>query len=197
MKNDLIYQSTEYDCGPTTVVNAIRFLFDRGEIPPALIKGIWNYCNDTYGEQGHAGKHGTSKACIRYMATWLTGFGEGYQFPLRAEFAEDEDALVTPGSRTWKCLEEGGAALIRCWSDGYGHYVLLTTLLGKKIGLFDPYFEPDDTVMATPGVVNVHDQPGRMNRIVPVEVINRTDKTDYAMGEISMRENLLFWRTDK
>ena len=25
MKNDLTYQSTEYDCGPTTVVNAIRF----------------------------------------------------------------------------------------------------------------------------------------------------------------------------
>ena len=38
---------------------------------------------------------------------------------------------------------------------------------------------------------------GAASRIVPMEVINRTDKTDYAMGEISMRENLLFWRTDK
>ena len=59
MKNDLIYQSTEYDCGPTTVINAIRFLFERKEIPPALIKGIWTYCNDTYGDQGHAGKPST------------------------------------------------------------------------------------------------------------------------------------------
>jgi len=141
MKNDLIYQSTEYDCGPTTILNAIRFLFERKEIPPALIKGIWSYCNDTYGDQGHAGKRGTSKACIRYMATWLTGFGEGYHMPLRAEFAEDEEAAVLPGSRTWQCLEEGGTALIRCWSEGYGHYVLLTTLLGDKIGLFDPYFD--------------------------------------------------------
>ena len=27
MKNLLIYQSTEYDCGPTTLTNAIRYLF--------------------------------------------------------------------------------------------------------------------------------------------------------------------------
>ncbi len=32
MKNLLIYQSTEYDCGPTTLTNAIRYLFDREEI---------------------------------------------------------------------------------------------------------------------------------------------------------------------
>ena len=47
MKNVLNYQSTEYDCGPTTILNAIRFLFNRQEIPPALVKGIWLYCNDT------------------------------------------------------------------------------------------------------------------------------------------------------
>ena len=52
MKNFLLTQSTEYDCGPVTLVNAMRFLFDREEIPPALIRAIWLYANDTYNEQG-------------------------------------------------------------------------------------------------------------------------------------------------
>ena len=194
MKNILISQSTEYDCGPTTILNAIRFLFKRQEIPPALIKGIWLYCNDTYDAEGHIGKHGTSKAAIRFMAHWLRKFGEGYQLPIKAEYCEDGDAIIEPGSRTYKCLEEGGVALMRCWSAGYGHYVLLTTLLGDRIGLFDPYDEPDDTVADLPGITNVHDQPCRMNRIVSLEILNRTDKTDYAMGEPDLRENLLIWR---
>ena len=40
MKNLLIYQSTEYDCGPTTLTNAIRYLFDREEIYPDIVKYI-------------------------------------------------------------------------------------------------------------------------------------------------------------
>ena len=194
MKNMLISQSTEYDCGPSTITNAVRFLFQREEIPPALIKGIWLYCNDTYDTEGHIGKHGTSKASVRFMADWLTECGKGYQMPIQAEACEGEDAAIRPGSRTYRCLEEGGVALMRCWSAGYGHYVLLTTLLGDRIGLFDPYDEPDDDVADLPGIINVHDQPCRMNRIVTLDILNLTDKTDYAMGELDLRENLLIWR---
>ena len=194
MKNMLITQSTEYDCGPTTITNAIRFLFQRQEIPPALIKGIWLYCNDTYDAEGHIGKHGTSKAAIRFMAHWLTKFGEGYHIPIKADYCEDDDALIQPGSRTYECLREGGVALMRCWSAGYGHYVLLTTLLGDRVGLFDPYDEPDETVPDLPGLSIIYDQPCRMNRILSLDILNRTDKTDYAMGELNLRENLLIWR---
>lgn len=60
MKTPLSYQSTEYDCGPTTLINAIRFLFQREEIPPELIKTITLYCLDGYNETGEAGKSGTT-----------------------------------------------------------------------------------------------------------------------------------------
>lgn len=33
MKNPLHYQFSEYDCGPTSMQNAISFLFEREEIP--------------------------------------------------------------------------------------------------------------------------------------------------------------------
>jgi len=32
MKNPLSYQSTEYDCGPTSMLNAINYLFHRKDI---------------------------------------------------------------------------------------------------------------------------------------------------------------------
>ena len=34
MNNPLRYQMTEYDCGPTSMLNAISYLFPRDEIPP-------------------------------------------------------------------------------------------------------------------------------------------------------------------
>ena len=34
MNNPLRYQMTEYDCGPTSMLNAVSYLFRRDEIPP-------------------------------------------------------------------------------------------------------------------------------------------------------------------
>ena len=34
MKNPLRYQMTEYDCGPTSMLNAMSYLFPREAIPP-------------------------------------------------------------------------------------------------------------------------------------------------------------------
>lgn len=196
MKNFLNYQSTEYDCGPTTVINGIRYLFEREEIPPALIKGIMMYGNDTFNDQGEGGKRGTSREAIHYLACWLNGFSKGCGFPLKAEALRQEEAALVPGSRTLQCVEEGGAALIYCWSGGYGHYVLLTSVEEDGIGLFDPYYEDDLVLtMEKDGARIVNDQPCRMNRVVRMEVINSTEKRDFAMGEWGQRANLLMWNT--
>ena len=37
MKIPLRYQMSEYDCGPTSMLNAISYLFEREEIPPRLV----------------------------------------------------------------------------------------------------------------------------------------------------------------
>lgn len=198
MKNLLIYQSTEFDCGPTTLVNAVRYLFEREEIPPALIKGIWIYANDTFNEQGESGKHGTSKAAVRFLAEWLNGFSKGCCFPLRAEYVEREEADITPESRTIQCLKEGGVALMRCWSEGYGHYVLLTKLLEDgSVGLFDPYDMPLDKVPQPEGLKVIGDRPYEMNRTASLSLMNQHEIIDYAEGSVDLRVNLLLWRTEK
>lgn len=195
MKNDLMYQSSEYDCGPASMTNAIRFLFEREEILPGLLKHIWLMGNDTYCEKGCVGCHGTSKSAMRYMADWFNEYSCGWKFPIAAEFLEQEETKVLPGSKTWKCLEKGGCAVVRCWAGGVGHYVLLTALLpGEEIGLFDPYDEEPEWQGADCRVIR--DAPKRMNRAVRYSRLNRLDSADYAMGPWEKRENLLIWRTN-
>lgn len=195
MKNDLIHQASEYDCGPTSVTNAIRFLYERSEIDPALIKHIWMMGNDTYGASGALGKHGTSKASMRYMAEWFNGYAKGYHFPIAARFLEGRDAVLEEGGPAWDCLKNGGCAVVRCSAGGIGHYVLHTALLPDgEVGLFDPYDEEPD--FTEPGRRIVRGLPKAMNRAVRVDLVNLEDKSDYAMGAYDMREMLLIWRTD-
>ena len=196
MKNFLNYQTSEYDCGPTTILNGIRYLFEREDIPPTLIKGIMMYGNDTFNDDGEAGKRGTTKSAVKYMACWLTGFSKGCGFPIRAEYAVDEETEICEGSRTYTCLQEGGAALIFCWTGGYGPYVLLTGIDGDCIELFDPYYEEGlKLTMEEHGAIVVEGKPRSMNRLVKMEVLNRMDKSDYAMGDFDRRVNLLLWNT--
>ncbi|MSR90321.1 hypothetical protein [Inconstantimicrobium porci] len=54
MKNKLIYQRSEFDCGTTSMINAISYLFDREEIKPEIIKAIYNYTLDEYDQNGNA-----------------------------------------------------------------------------------------------------------------------------------------------
>ena len=64
MKNPLRYQLSEYDCGPTSMLNALAFLFEREDIPPEAVRNIMLYCLDCYGSDGVSGKSGTSCAAI-------------------------------------------------------------------------------------------------------------------------------------
>ena len=57
MKNPLHYQFSEYDCGPTSMQNAISFLFEREEIPPEVLRNVLR-CHDVSVEL--AEQHGGS-----------------------------------------------------------------------------------------------------------------------------------------
>lgn len=194
MKNDLIHQSSEFDCGPTCMVNAMRFLFEREEIHPGILKHIWLMGIDTYCEHGHVGGHGTSRASMQYMTHWLEEYGKGCKFPVRAEYLDGTDAVVEPESKAWKCLERGGCAVMRCLTAKIPHYVLLTTILPEnEIGLFDPYAE--DPKFEGEGRRVVEGHPKTMNRAVRYDLLNLEDvECDYAQGLLADRELILIWR---
>lgn len=196
MHNRLMYQSSNYDCGPACLTNALRFLFEREEIEPILLRQIWAMGNDDYSADGEPGKAGTSREALRYMAYWFTAYGERCGFPLRAKFLERDSACVEDDSEVVDCLRRGGCVMLRVVIHrGRGHYVLLTRLLGDgDIGLFDPYDGDPDPGL--PGLTFINDRPMDMNRVVNMQRLNRLDDAEYAMGPFEKRELLMLWRCD-
>ena len=71
MKTPLHYQISEYDCGPTSMLNAMSFLFSREELPPEILRNTMLYCLDCYGKEGHPGKSGTSCMAMMFLSNWL------------------------------------------------------------------------------------------------------------------------------
>ena len=76
MKLPLRYQNTEYDCGTTSFVNALAYLYDREDIPVELLKAIYKSTLDVEGDNGVIGKGGTSRKhaeeLSRYFVEFLT-----------------------------------------------------------------------------------------------------------------------------
>lgn len=197
MKNLLISQTTNYDCGPTCLTDALRYLFEREEIPPLILKQIWVLGNDAYSVAGEPGKAGTSLEALRYMGHWFTDFGEKCGFPLRAKFLERDDIVVEEGGAILNCLRDGGCVMLRVViHGGSGHYVLLTRILADgMIGLYDPYAGSADP--GDPECRFIYDRPMDMNRAVCMQRLNQQDDAEYAMGPTEKRELLLLWRCDR
>ena len=81
MKNPLRYQMTEYDCGPTSMLNAVSYLFQREEIPPEIVRSIMLYCLDCFGSDGASGKCGTSCMAMMFLSNWINSFGQKHHGP--------------------------------------------------------------------------------------------------------------------
>ena len=78
MKIPLTFQITEFDCGTTSLLNALLFLFDREEIPVSLLKAIYAYTLDAKGENGIIGEAGTSRTALANLINWITDYVYNY-----------------------------------------------------------------------------------------------------------------------
>lgn len=200
MKNLLNYQSSEYDCGPVSLTNAIRYLFDREIIYPDIIKYIMLYCLDSYNDQGESGKFGTSASAMMFLSNWLNQFGQMKSFPISCEFLSGEDVFISQTNKIVAALQQGGVVILRLFLD-IGHYVLLTGIEGDNIHLFDPYYveldDPDlDSEFLSEGITFIADQPKRANRIVSMQRLNQQTKGFYEMGPFETREALIMFNRD-
>lgn len=195
MKNLLNYQTSEYDCGPVTLLNGIRYLFEREDIYPDIIKFIMLYSMDTYNEEGELCKHGTSAAAMNYIASWLNHFSRIKNFPLHCEFYSDMSVTLAPDSPIIQSLENGGVVLLKVFLE-VPHYVLLTGIENDRILLFDPYYEEEDDPefdeeYLTDEITFIYGQPKKANRSVAIERLKRTSHGYYEMGEVCCREALI------
>jgi hypothetical protein len=190
MKNPLSYQRTEYDCGPTTLLNAMSFLFRRREIPPDIIRYITLYCLDAYNGKGESGKNGTSQMAMMFLSEWLNQFGRAKKFPIRCEYLTREEVWIGGSSRIVAALQQGGAVVVRIWY-GCWHYVLLTGADEDSIRLFDPYYRK--RAFRREGLALIEEKPCSSNRRVSYALLNSREKSPYALGPKETREAILLF----
>lgn len=74
MKIPLRFQCTEYDCGTTSFINALLYLYDRENIPIEFIKAIYKYTLDVEDKEGIIGKGGTSRNHAERLARFFVRY---------------------------------------------------------------------------------------------------------------------------
>lgn len=190
MKNPLRYQLTEYDCGPSSLLNALSFLFEREALAPEIIKNIMLFSLDAYGADGFSGKNGTTHAAMMFLSQWLNGFGKTGRLSIESRYIAKEEVNLSSGSALRDALARKGAAVVRLDLEGW-HYVLLTGFRDGQVYLFDPYYRQDDIPL--PDVRTVYDHEYEYNRIVPAGRMDSTEIVPYAFGPYETREAVLLF----
>lgn len=190
MKNPLHYQLSEFDCGPTAMLNAISFLFPREDIPPEVIRNIMLYCLDCYNAEGVPGKSGTSTAAMMFLSNWLNGFGRIGQLPVSSRYLSGRNVYVGGGSEINEALRHKGAVVVRLFYDE-AHYVLLTGEADGKIYMFDPYYR--DEPFLQKDILIDEEHPFTYNRIVPESYFNKESLEIYSLGPMEGREAVLLF----
>ncbi|MFZ3103010.1 MAG: hypothetical protein WA131_05830 [Desulfitobacteriaceae bacterium] len=108
MKIPLKYQSSKYDCVPTTFLNAINYLFDRKDIPLEVIKAIMLYSLDTFNKLGEAGKGGTTGFAIDFICQWLNYYNETRGFNIECNRVDGAEADFEKNKHLMSWLKDGG-----------------------------------------------------------------------------------------
>ena len=192
MRSPLRYQATEYDCGPTTMTNAIMYLFEREEIPPDLIRHIGQCTLDSFDDKGHCGRYGTSGAAVRYFGSWLNELRYAGLLPIESGYVNNEEVFLGENSRLTEALKEDSAVVLHVFLHGTGHYILLTGVSDGVYHVFDPYYSEKDIIQN--GISVIKDQPYSHNLDITEDLLNALSGIDYSMGSIKTREALIIRR---
>ena len=91
MKIPLTFQVTEYDCGTTSLLNALIFLFEREDLPISLLKAIYKYTLDAEGKSGIVGEAGTYREAIEKLTHWITRYSKEFDFGIKCRNLEKEE----------------------------------------------------------------------------------------------------------
>lgn len=192
MKVPLRYQISEYDCGPTSVLNGISFLFERERISPVIIRNIMLYSLDDASLDQEMGTRGTSSAAMRYLSFWLDGLGRSQHLPVCSTYLHGDAVRFGSESLISDALRRHGAVVLRILLDA-GHYVLLTGIDGDSVYFFDPYIKEG---LDTEGLRITDQHPLEYNRILPQSSFELPVGNAYALGPQDDREAVILYNTE-
>ncbi|MFN2437268.1 MAG: hypothetical protein ABR513_09295 [Desulfotignum sp.] len=188
------YQTSEYDCVPTALVNAVSCLFTRKEVPPMVIRHIYLYCMDTVGRNARFGIGGTSKYAVRLVGNWLESY-KFKTFSVRTVFLEKEAVRLDSDESIRTCLDEGGVVLCNILlTQKEEHYIMITKIEDDWVYAFDSYFRT--SIRGMKGYVSIPKSvDGRSpNLKIRLSWLDQPDCRRFCLGPLAQREALLMWR---
>lgn len=197
MKIPLHYQISEFDCGPTSVINAISRLFEVDEIPQDFIKTIYNFSldGDEFALKCGGYDKGTSVKALRDISIWLNEYALKTGYPIRSDFYLGDEVNFSKDSVILKCLLEKGTAVIRCKLMKDEHYITLTGMDETRVYAFDPYIVDYDAYTFPDRIKIIKDRPFEMNRVIDILNPYADDEEDYALCPPERRCAMLIFRT--
>lgn len=177
MKTPLLYQLSEFDCGPITLYNALKYLFNRSEISYEVIKEIMNITLDKK-------EKGTSKKAMKKAAFSLKKY-----LPLNIFIYEGN--AVTP--EIIKKNNNPKTVFILRTKLCCKHYVLITDFK-KNYYLWDPYYL-NHKIYQNKKVKICLNKPF-YNRVISKDYFESFSFTDFTLGPLSKRQLIIFKRQD-
>ena len=191
MKVPLRYQNTEYDCGTTSFVNALAYLYDREDIPVELLKAIYKFTLDVEGRDGTKGAGGTSRKHAELLAQYFVDYANGNDdFNIKCKILSGSDVNLEEMIKT---LNGKGVIIARCWQDEE-HYVLITKIDENFAYIFDPYYLEEDYYVEDDDVAIVLHESFTHNRLVKIERLFDESKKDFSLLEKDKRSVILINR---
>lgn len=179
VKTPLDYQITEYDCGTTTLLNALRYLFKRNEISPEIYKYILQYTLDKSNVLGEIGKGGTSIHALTFLSNWLNENAISKGMNMKCiNIPKDQISIYNLDLK--KEIENGSVAIVRLYQD-CDHYCLLTKLDDEYAYLFDPYYLNINYYDNDEDVEIIKDKPFEFNRKVKKERMEKHTTNDFSL----------------
>ncbi len=192
MKVPLRYQNTEYDCGTTSFVNALAYLYHREEIPVELLKAIYKFTLDVEGKDGIEGTGGTSRKHAELLAKYFVEYANKNDgFDINCKILYGKDVTLENMKKT---LDDKGVIIARCWLDSTEHYVLITKIDDNFAYIFDPYYLEDDYFVKDDDVAIVLHETFTHNRLVKIERLFDESIKDFSLLEKSKRSIILIFR---
>lgn len=180
MKTPLSFQITEYDCGPTSLLNALRYLYNRQEIPVEIIKEIYK---DTWDKD----YHGTSREAIKILSERINKIIENKILNIHSSYLSKEEVSVEVIKN---CLNNNGVVLYRTF-QAVEHYSIITKISKRYAYIFDPYYVSASYFRNDKEVKNDFNHLFSFNRRVTLKRLNSEKKENFSLGPISGREVLL------
>lgn len=175
----LHYQISEYDCGTTTLLNALKYLFKREEFSPEIYKFIVQHTLDKSNDYGEICKGGTSIDCLEFLCNWLNKNGPSKGMNIYYKCFQNTEYSIYNGNLR-KTIKNNGVAILEVYQD-CEHYCLLTDIDETYAYIFDPYYLNVDYYDNDPCIEIIENEPFLYNRKVLKSRIDEKSNKDFSL----------------